>query len=276
MEDVFNATISGGGFTVTNLPGGVTKGTVTRTGDHTATIALSGNRTTDYDADITNVTVDVSHTELAGLTSGSLSANTGVTLHAYVESCAISSNGSLNEQTLNGDTIFLSLTNDQFSDASLSAANFTLSNNPAGTSISQAIWVNSTHAWLIVGFTGTDYDVDSTHVRVTVDETEIYGAADLVSGDITFVAYVESGLNELNPEMPLSIGPNPANDQLHIYTYGAVEGDLCLFDLCGQTLMKFRIEDSGDHRIDITSLSPGLYFLRMETGGKTLKVMVER
>jgi len=63
------------------LPTGVTKGTITRTSATTATIALSGNRTEDYDSDITNVEVVIAGAELVTNTNGT-SANTGITLTA--------------------------------------------------------------------------------------------------------------------------------------------------------------------------------------------------
>ena len=73
---------------LTNLPAGVTKGTVTRTGANAVTIALSGNRTTDYDSNITNLQVAIDKSQINNATAN-VSANTGVTFTAVVEDFAL-------------------------------------------------------------------------------------------------------------------------------------------------------------------------------------------
>ncbi|RPJ87528.1 MAG: hypothetical protein EHM18_00685 [Acidobacteria bacterium] len=87
---IITVTLSGGQFansltpaswTVTNLPTGVSKGSVTRTSGTTVQIALSGNATVDYDSDITNVTVSCPPTDYSDSSGGSaLTASSGVTL----------------------------------------------------------------------------------------------------------------------------------------------------------------------------------------------------
>lgn len=269
-EDVFNTTINSSGFTLTNLPTGVSKGTVTRTGDHTATITLSGNRTVDYDTDITNVTVSISHTELAGLTSGTLSANSGVTLHAIIESCTISSNGPLYEPTLNGDTINFHLVSDLFTDAVLSAANFTLNDAPAGTSISQAIYIDNNDAWLIIGFTGTDYDADSTHVTVTVTGSETTAGIPLTSDEITFFASLEVGISEQSGESRISVFPNPASESVFI-TGISGEATAEIYSADGRLLIQTKLNCSSadvQSGLDVSCLDSGIYYIKICNGSE--------
>ncbi len=271
-EDVFNASINASGFTVNNLPAGVSKGAVTRTGAHTATIALSGNRTTDYDVDITNVSVVVIHTELAGLTSGSMTVSTGVTLHAFVESCTISPGVGLVENTLNNDTIELTLVQDNFLDATLVAANFTLSHMPAGVTIANALYVNATHAHLILNFTGTDFDVDSTGVKVTVNENELYGVANLISNAITIHAVVESGISENDGNGAIEIYPNPATNALHLVLPDVTEAvQVVVFDVKGQQWLSTTVQMQGEQGVvDISTLSPGLYLIQIQSAGQRI------
>jgi len=87
---VITVTLAGGQFvdnltsnnwTVTNLPTGVNKGTVTRINANTAQIKLAGNSTQDYDSDITNVAVSCTTGEYTDSNGGnSLNASNGVTL----------------------------------------------------------------------------------------------------------------------------------------------------------------------------------------------------
>jgi hypothetical protein len=78
-EETFSGSISN--VTVNNLPSGVTASSTSGSGA-SFTINLSGNRTTDYDSDITNVQVVIDAGGLSG--SQNLSANSGVTFQATV------------------------------------------------------------------------------------------------------------------------------------------------------------------------------------------------
>lgn len=88
-NDVFEATLNSANWTLTNLPTGVTVGSVSRISDTQATITLSGNSTSDYDVNLTNLIVEISHLELVTLAAGSVSDNSGVTFTAVVETPAI-------------------------------------------------------------------------------------------------------------------------------------------------------------------------------------------
>jgi hypothetical protein len=277
-DDVFNATINASGFTLSNLPVGVTRGTVNRTGDHTATVLLSGNRTTDYDADILNVSLDISHTELAGLTSGTMHKDSIAEFLAYDESSAASLDTVLHEYYMNGDTIHVTLSEDWFVDAILSAGNFTLSNAPAGTSISQAIWVDGTHADLVLGFSGTDFDVDSNHVTVTIHDAEVFGVASLITNEFVIVAGLETALNDNGLASQMEIFPNPMGDLLMVDANGIQIMSLSIHSITGEKLYEMNGGQwtNGPLRIETSNLRPGIYLLQITTEvGAVNKVLVK-
>jgi hypothetical protein len=268
-DDVFITSLTAANFTLANLPAGVTRGVVTRTSDHTATIALSGNRTTDYDTDITNVSLTINQSEVAGLTSGSYTANSGVILHANVESCTISPTGVLFEPTLNNDTINLLLVNDFFTDASLLATNFVLTNAPPGVSIGAANYVDPTHANLILSFNGTHFFSDYTNATITVNEAEINGAANLTSNTVTFFFDLTYSMDKIQSDNGLNIYPNPANDRLFVNSFSNLSGvQLNIYNASGLLVLDKNLPDliSGNEQsVDISWLPGGLYFFKIIT-----------
>jgi len=105
----FNDGLNKDNWTVTNLPAGVTVGSVTKVNANTAEIVLVGNSTDDYDSDINNVTVSCGTSEYNDSTGGSsLIADTGVTFTAktigVVTTNSIASIGKTSA-TLSGDVI---------------------------------------------------------------------------------------------------------------------------------------------------------------------------
>lgn len=88
----FAPNLTVGNWSVTNLPNGITLGSIVRDSSTRVRLLLSGNSTTDYDTSITNVTVICSSVEFSDATNGSaLTQNTGVTLTAKVETPVVSS-----------------------------------------------------------------------------------------------------------------------------------------------------------------------------------------
>ena len=77
----YSSTLTEGNWTVSNLPAGVTLGSLNRVSDTEVEITLSGNTTEDYDSDITNVTVTITGDEYNEGTVD-LSDSDGVTLEA--------------------------------------------------------------------------------------------------------------------------------------------------------------------------------------------------
>jgi len=199
--EVISVTLTGGTFVdplttgnwiLTNLPAGITKGALVRTDATHATIALSGNRTTDYDSDITNLMLSINTGEINDTSGADITTNTGVTFTANDESVTISHIG-LDENNLNGAVIGIKLANETFTDNSLLPANFSLNNAPSGTSIGSVQYSNDTIADIILVFDGTDFDTDINNFSITVSAFELNGLDNLTSNNLSVLATVEAG-----------------------------------------------------------------------------------
>ena len=177
---VINAAISGGQFadtitpgnwTVSNLPEGVAKGTVTRVDDTHVNITLSGNATEDYDSDITNVTVSCTGDEYVDSTGdGSLSGDSGITLTAVVEpEVILSTPVALDESGIDGATVDIRIKGMTFADAMLDKANFTID---APFTVAGVSYADATHGTLTVAYSGTDFD-STQHLSMTVAGSEL-------------------------------------------------------------------------------------------------------
>ena len=190
-QDDFVASLDPANWTVNNLPTGVSKGTITRTGDQTATISLSGNRTVDYDSDITNVEVVIAGAEFATQIDPA-SANTGVTLVADAdgESLALSS-GTINEGSEDGSVITVTLTGGTYANP-INPSNWTVTNLPSGIS---ATSFNRTSATTVTfaldGNRTIDYDNNITNLTVecTADEVDDHvGSSLTINTGVVFTA----------------------------------------------------------------------------------------
>lgn len=131
-DGTFAPTLSPANWTLSGLPTGVTKGGVYRINDTTAQIVLSGNRTVDYDNDITGMTVTCSSAEIIEATNPTTS-NAGVTFTALndAESIEIVDDGWILEGAEDGEIITVILHGGTFA-PSLTATNWSVSNLPAG------------------------------------------------------------------------------------------------------------------------------------------------
>ena len=89
-----------------------------------------------------------------------------------------------------------------------------------------------------------------------------------------FSDFVQSSVAESsnsNSSSSLHLFPNPASDNLQIL--GAQSGEIHLFDLMGRERMN-AITDGANATLDVSSLEPGMYFLR--EGNESAKVEIER
>ena len=67
----------------------------------------------------------------------------------------------------------------------------------------------------------------------------------------------------------LSIYPNPVEDQLTVKTSTDVINKIAtVFDINGKRVLNMKLKST---KIDVTSLTSGIYFLRLESYGKTMK-----
>lgn len=179
--------LSGGNWSVTNAPTGVTIGGISRDNATQVTLTLTGNTSTDYDSDITNLVVTALASEIDAQSSSTVSDGTGVVFTALAESMAISHAG-LIESNLDGAAVSVVLTNETFTDITLDEANFTLTNAPTGTTISSVVYGTSTTATINLAFDGTDFDNPITNFSITVDAVELTGSNDLVSNTLNISA----------------------------------------------------------------------------------------
>ena len=191
-NDQFVTTLTPANWTLTNLPDGVSKGTITRVDATHASISLSGNRTKDYDSDITNLEVAIDGAELVTNSNGT-SANSGVTFTATndAESLSMSDDGSISEGAENGEVITVTLTGGTFA-TSLTPSNWSFSGLPSGVSIGSVSRTDATHVAITLSGNRTkDYDSDITNATLTIDPAEVddySGAAFSLSSGITFTA----------------------------------------------------------------------------------------
>ncbi len=171
----FPSTLNPDQWIVANLPAGVTKGTVTRIDSHTVKIALSGNAQTDYDTDITDISVTCGITEYNDSTGGGpLTCGTGVRLIADndIEALTIDDDGRIEEGAENAEVITATLSGGIFSNP-INAANWTLTGLPEGVSKGAVTRIDSHHVGICLsGNTSADYDSDLSGVTVmcTADE----------------------------------------------------------------------------------------------------------
>ena len=178
-------------WTLTNLPAGVSVGNLFKTDTNTVELTLSGNRTTDYDASITDFSVSINEVEIDEFTGADLTANSGVTFQAFSEGLIISHAG-LNESNLSGAEIGLELVNESFIDAAFDYNNFTLQNVPEGVSIGYISYIDASHATLYLYYNGTDFDADITDFHITISLNELVGVADVSSNQMTISATLET------------------------------------------------------------------------------------
>ena len=175
--EVITATLSGGilsnpitseNWTVSGLPAGVTKGTVTRLDNHHVAIRLSGNASVDYDSDIEDVAVTCTSDEYSGTLRTSLAAS-GITLIATndAESISLSNSDEIIEGAENGKTIQVALTGGRFA-STINPDDWTIEGLPAGVAKGAVYRVDDHQVNIILsGNAIGDYDSDITNISVT-------------------------------------------------------------------------------------------------------------
>jgi len=172
-------------WTTDNLPVGINLGNVVRESNTTATLVFSGNRTVDYDADITNFKISIESNQVDDMVSGNLSVATGITFVAHNESLTVAPT-TLNESTLDGSVATLFLTSDTLKNSQPALSAFTLINAPMGLSVASVNKLSATSAELTFSFDSTDFDQDYK-LLIAIDTSELMGVSQLVSDTLTLV-----------------------------------------------------------------------------------------
>ncbi len=72
-----------------------------------------------------------------------------------------------------------------------------------------------------------------------------------------------SSVNSLNAQkISLNVYPNPARDNLSVYTNGSLPYRIELIDVTGKVVLEDQLLEKGGNQIDISNLKDGLYVLR--------------
>ena len=170
---IFSNPINAANWSVTGLPAGVSKGTVTRIDNHHVAIRLSGNALVDFDSNISDITVTCTADEYSGTLRTSLSAS-GITIKAIndAESISIANNEAIYEGNEDGKTIEVTLSGGRFAPV-LNPANWTLNGLPQGVTKGTVTRVDDWHVNIMLsGSASRDYDIDITDVSVTCTAEE--------------------------------------------------------------------------------------------------------
>lgn len=185
--------LSIGNWTVTNMPTGVTFGSVTRVSDTVVWVNFSGNRTYDYDSDLTNLSVSVDTDEFVSAPTHALSANTGFTFVANndaenLDSSTFSTPPNTNgaELTLDDEVINLVISGGNFIQSQANNTNITAS-GVSGVTVQSVVYVSSTTLKVNLAWNGTDFDTNST-LTINVAAAAYTDASGTLTKDFTLVA----------------------------------------------------------------------------------------
>ncbi|MGE4214171.1 MAG: InlB B-repeat-containing protein [Anaerotignaceae bacterium] len=104
-------------------------------------------------------------------------------------SATLSAGGSITESNLNGSTITLTLAGTTYN-SSLTAGNFTLSNAPAGVTVSSVNRTGDTTCDVTLAYDGTDFDEDK-NMSITIAGSEVASSSVITSDTVTITAVIE-------------------------------------------------------------------------------------
>ncbi|MCK4748329.1 MAG: hypothetical protein KAT15_14865, partial [Bacteroidales bacterium] len=182
------------GFSLSGVPWGTNIQSVNGVSPTEATIVLSYIGV-DFDVDSNNFVVNIDSSLLIQTESGILTSS-ALIIDAYVENpeAVLIPDLSLEEYNLDGRTLTLNLTEEQFVEfTTIQATNFSLVDAPAGTGIQSVSGLSPTQAEIGISFDGTDFDTAYNSFAVSILASELIQtvSGSLVSGPLTISAYEE-------------------------------------------------------------------------------------
>jgi len=263
QNDVFAASLDIANWTISNMPEGVSASAISRVDDTHAQITLSGNSTSDYDVNITNIEITASRDEFV-TSNKNLHTSGGVEFTAVVEPAAITiaDDGEIMEGSEDGEVITVSLTLDTFV-ATLTPANWTVSNLPAGVSVGEVFRVDDVTVEIVLsGNTTEDYDTDITDLSVSIAAAELteWESAISVSTGVTFIAIVETvGIANFAIE-GLSVYPNPVLEHLTLNAENEISG-VEVYNILGEKTASYTEVNSRTLTLNATKWESGIYIL---------------
>ncbi|ALO16124.1 hypothetical protein L21SP5_02500 [Salinivirga cyanobacteriivorans] len=199
--EVITATITGGTFvnppqisnwTLSNLPEGVSVGTLSWNTMYEVGITLSGNRQTDFDSHITDIELTVAAADVDDNSSGILASNS-ITINAENDAENLTlSGGPFTEGNEDGAVITATLDGGTIS-SSFTAGDLIMTNLPPGVSLGSAVRQNMYEINIVLeGNATSDYDTDITNTTATISSAVVDETTSDVSGTgITFNATME-------------------------------------------------------------------------------------
>lgn len=85
---------------------------------------------------------------------------------------------------------------------------------------------------------------------------------------------LSTGTNNIRPESPVNVFPNPASDLIEIQYDGSKAADLKLIDFQGNVLIQASFQDQAT--LDISAYPAGMYFVEINAGGeRTMEKVVK-
>jgi len=132
----------------------------------------------------------------------------------------------------------------------------------------------SSSTYRFTSFSLQPYSVDTALVNVKFDlslqstlfDTDLYALEGYLNGEKCTVKILTPtvGINDLNGALPLSVFPNPAASTIYIRTKEA--SHISIISASGETIRETKAMDHALNTIDIQSLTPGIYLIRVTDG----------
>jgi hypothetical protein len=252
-------------WSVSNLPAGVSIGSVSFKDSVTAEITLSGNASEDYDTYITYVVVSAARDEFSTYSKPLAAQSGGVTFTAVVElpTIEIADDGELKEGAENGEIITVKLTLDTFVET-LTPSNWSVTNRPVGVSVGEVWRVDSVTVEITLSGNATeDYDTDITDLTVTIGGSELSSFDVEVSANsgVTFIATVETEIEGMDVS-GLKVFPNPVTDHLMINADLEISR-VRVFNVLGKLVEDMENLNARRVRVNAEQWEPGLHFIHI-------------
>jgi hypothetical protein len=157
------------------------------------------------------------------------------------------------------------------------------------TGSSSVLWTTSGDGTFsnATGLTGLYYpgpgDKAALTVHLTLTASPQAPCANAISGTrIILFDPCGVGIQDRSHAFSFSLRPNPSNGIFNIYSEGTMNGDVVIrvMDLNGRMLVSESTTVTGttlNHRMDLSALGKGVYFVRIETGAdvKTEKLILQ-
>jgi hypothetical protein len=194
-------------FILNNRPAGLTIGSVTRVTRRIALLDLEFDGT-DFDDPITNFYVTINK-DILLQSHSNLQTQNQLSISAHNENpvCTIFADPILTENLLNNQNVYLSLADEHFINyTSLTPANFSLLNAPAGLSVESVSGTSPTEARIDLAFTYTDFDVDYPNFKVVIDRSVLFYSktSDLTSNNLLITHHLEIPVATLDHDSTLT------------------------------------------------------------------------